>query len=312
MSHHTTAVAVCLALAAAAALTGTARAADPADSPDDLKKLYDDKQYKELIPKLSKALALHGTAADGYDRYQLYLMKGEASLQTKSKSAAVEAFKQAAKATTDKDQVSTAAADALLAAQASGTMTYTPKTGAAKGDKPEPIDILDPDSRKSAFDALEHDMLARAKPKVEAAKRSTNLPQIMEAARGLADIRPVEFAADGGDGDVSALLGDLGNRVCKLLDDDMDHTVSSIEADLKAANAQGGGRPAGGGDPVMTLSRDTHAGNQEVAEVADVAKQMPVVFGSVTDFKPTEQRAADLQRQINMLRKELRRAGVPD
>ena len=295
-------------------LPAAALAVGPAgDSQDDLQKLFDAKQYKELLPKVSRALALHGPAAAGYDRYKLYMMKGEASLQTRSKSAAMDAFKQAAKATGEHDAATRASADAVLAREVTGNMTYIPKTGTPKGDKPEPIDILaSDDSRKSAFEAVEQDLLAKAKPRVEAAKTSTSLPMILEAARGLSEIRPVEFMVDGGDGDVNALLGDLGNHVCKLLDDDMDHTVDRLNGDIDYLNQHAKREPPAQLQPVLvTLGHDSRNGDNEVTQVRDVAKQMPQVFGAVTDFKPTQERAAKLEKQLAEIRHELRAAHIP-
>jgi hypothetical protein len=289
-------------------------AAQPAgDTQADLQKLLDAKQYKALLPKLSAALALRGPAAAGYDRYQLYMMKGEACLQTRAKSAAMDAFRQAAKLTSDHDALARATADAVLAREVAGNMTYTPKTGFPRGDKPEPIDILaSDDGRKSAFEALEQDLLAKAKPRVEAAKKSTSLPMIMEAARGLSDIGPVEFMADGGDGDVSALLGDLGNQVCKLMDDDMDHTVDQLNGEIEYLNSHAEREPLGQLQPVLvTLGRDSRTGDNEVTQVRNVAAQMPKVFGAVTDFKPTEERAAKLEKQLAEIRHELREAHIP-
>jgi hypothetical protein len=314
MPHRTVARARHLAcLLLPLALATTARAADPLESQADLQKMFDDKQYKELVPKLSKALTLKGPAAAGYDRHALLEMKGEASLQLKSKSAAMDAFKLAAKATDDADAAKRDAALAILAREASSNMTYTPKTGTPKGEKPEPIDILAPDGRKSAFQALEADLLAKAKPGVEAAKKSSSLQQIMAAARTLGDIRPVEFMADGGDGDVNGLLGDLGNRVCKLLDDDMEHTAEALDSEVTTYNAQNkAGEQAQARNSIMSLSRDAHAGNVEVVQVQEVAKQMPSVFGAVTDFKPTEERAGKLHELIGKLRKSIRESGWPN
>ena len=303
--------AVLIALLALPAVAADAPAGG--DSQAELKQMFDAKQYKELLPKLSKVLALRGPAAEGYDRYALFMMKGESSLQAHAKLAAVDAFKQAAKATDDHNLAMTATADAVLARDANGAGAYVPKTGTPKGDKPEPIDILAPDSRKTAFTALEQDLLAKAKPRVEAAKHGRSLSQIMDAARGLGDAVPVEYAADGTANDVNAYLGDLGTRVCQLLDGDMDHTVDSLQTDLKSFTQQAKAnasetqiRPY-----MMNLARDTDSGDAEVAQVDGVAKQMPTVFGTVTDFKPIEAKAAHLHQEIDQLRRKIDASGFP-
>ena len=304
---YRTAAAAAAFLAVLVCSAAPAPAADD-DSPDAIRQAFDAKQYKDVITRAAKAMS-----AKGADRFALLMLKGDASVQLKAKSSAADAYKQAAKETAaDHDGHLRAAALATLLHEAAGNLTYVPRTGTPKGEKPDPLDVTTDDGRKGAFAALEADLLAKAKPQIEAAKRSSNLPQIMTAAKGLGDIRPVEFMVDGGDGDVNGLLGDLGNRVCKLLDDDMEHTVASLNADIEYLNAHINKEQISALRPsIDALGRDAKNGDGELVQVRDVSKQMPTVFGTVTDFKPTEERAGKLEKQLAGIRHDLREAHIP-
>src|SRR5947209_5284382 len=87
-----------LALALMCVIGLSAKGEQKADAPEDLKRLFDDAKYTELLPKLNKAIALKGPGAAQYDQYMLLHMKAEALLRTHSGPAAMQAFVLAAKA----------------------------------------------------------------------------------------------------------------------------------------------------------------------------------------------------------------------
>ncbi len=297
-------LAVLFTLPSVAAAAGVPSAAE-------LERLFGDKQYRQLLPDLTQALAVRGRAAAAYDRFRLLQMRGEASLQVRARAAAIDAFGQAAKIAPSPAEAALATATAVLVRASSADLTYVPRTGTPRGERPQPIEILTPGDRKSAFAALESDQLARVRPRVQAAQGGTSVTQILSAARSVSDLRPVELAADGGDGDVSQLLGDLGGRAAQLLDADVQQLTDAVNADVLALNARiekrqssSQFRPA-----LVKLERDAAQADAEATRDRDAARQLSPVFGTVTDFKPTEQHADALQRHVADLRRDL--AGTP-
>jgi hypothetical protein len=285
-----------------------ARAAEPTgDSPDQLKQLFDSGKYAELLPKLNKALAAKGPAAAQYQKYDLWNMKGESLLRMHSSSPAAQAFTEAA-ATADKpEDAAIATATAALIKQSSG-LKYMPQARADKStSRPAPIDIVDPESRKAAFAAFSADLLAKAKPRVDAAAHAQTLPQVIHAVQGLGDLRPVEVAATGSDTQSKQMLGDLATKASQLINgslDQMSARVTAIGEQAKqkpgaaAENPLGGntktnGQPYQAPAPGLTMA---NAGElrriiNNATQLGIAAKSMTATFGEAGDFKDAVSKA---------------------
>jgi hypothetical protein len=252
----------CLALMLPVILTcaSAVHAADAPPTPDELHQLFKAGNFKDLLPKLNKALAIKGPDAAQYDKYDLLTMKGEASLQTHSKTMASDAFKLAGTAATKPEDAAVALATAELIRQSNGALKYQPRTRLSKDDKPEAIDIVDADSRKRALTALETDMAAKTKSKVDAVIAGSSLPQILTTVKDkdLTDLKNVELAASGGTPDTTQMIGDLGAHASSLMDGALDKMVEQINSDVEAANNRlGRAQPAKPGETtaVMTISQ---------------------------------------------------------
>jgi hypothetical protein len=228
-------MAVCLL----ALSTRDAWAADTtAPSPEDLKQLFVDGKYAELLPKLNKALSLKGDAANQYDPTDLWKMKAESLLRTRNGSGAAQAFGEVANRSDKPNDAAVATATAILIKKSS-SFKYTPKAHDDKAaSKPEPIDIIDPDSRKTAFTALFNDMQARASTEVDAAKAGTSMPAIVQAAKDLTDLRAVEVAATGSDTQTKTMLTDLGSKASGMISDALDKMSARITAINDAADGK--------------------------------------------------------------------------
>lgn len=284
---------LCLGLMLIAA--SSVRAAEPAPAPDELKQLFDAGKFKELLPKLSKALAVKGSDAAQYDKYQLLIMKGEASLQTHAKQAAADAFKQAAAAAAKPEDAAIALGTAELIRQSNGTLKYLPKTKTSKDEKLEPIDIVDAASRKLALGALETDMAAKIKIKVDAAVAGTSLPQILTVVKDkdLADLKNVEMAAGGSTPDSTQMIGDLGARASSLMDTELDTMRDELKSDLDAVNNRNGNAaPAKPGTPNKSMTITQFVQNMtninaNAKSIHDYATGMKETFGTGTDLTPS-------------------------
>jgi hypothetical protein len=84
-------------------------------------------QQQEVLRQVQRLLALKGPAAQQYDRYELFMLRGEAALRNKAMPMAADAFKAAQKETTDADKQSIARATELLVRRSKQT-GYVPKT----------------------------------------------------------------------------------------------------------------------------------------------------------------------------------------
>jgi len=286
--------------------------ADSPQTPEQIKQLYTDGKYKETITQISKALAIKGPDAAQYDKHDLLLLKGEASLRIKSKSGAADAFKQAATAATEPNDIAMASATAELIKQSNGTLKYQPKTKAKKDDKPQPIDIVDPDSRKLAFAAMETDMMAVAKPKVDAALKSTTLTEVAQEAKdpSLAALRPVEIAATGSDTESKQMLGDLGHHAYAMMDAPLDKLLDRVKKDVDAINNRN--KPAQPGQTYNNAASSKTAFVTEITSVSDSAKAydgyaraMQPLFGDTTDFNPVLKKVDEISAIVKDLKRQV-------
>jgi len=294
----------------------TAAYADTADTPDSLQKLYTDGNYKDLVPRINKVLELKGSDAARFKKYDLLVMKGDASLHLHSKGQAMDAFRSAMSATTKTDEVATATATAELIRRASGTFTYTRKTKADKDDKPLPIDIVEPDSRKLAFAALETDLLAMEKPKMNDAMKSTSLPRIAAVAtdKDLLLLRTVEIASTGKDEDTQQLLGDLATRVTTLLDANLELLDQRLGNDITAVNnrVQNPKHGENANPNVMAIPefiRDVSDIDDNALQLSDYIKKIGPILKSGADYKSQAEAAKKLHELAQRDLKDARKSG---
>lgn len=184
-------------------------------------------KHQDVLRQVAKLLALKGEAAKAYDRYELFSLRGEAALRGKANSMAMEAFAQAAKASDDPINQSTARATEILIRR-SKPLGYVPKTlpaapaggkvdAAAKARASEPIAYIESADRKRAFAALLADELAAVEPKIKAATKSNGLPPVIVAIKSLGDLRAIEVAASGSSEKAKAISGDLGSHAHGLI-----------------------------------------------------------------------------------------------
>ena len=183
---------------------------------EEIQKHFDEGDYRGTLAEVSRALSLRGNAAEGLAKYDLIVMRAECELRMKQAEPAAASFHQAIRETKDEQQVADARATELLIRK-SRQLVYTPRV-LAKGDKPEPIDIVDPKNRKRALRALYTDELAQVTPRIDAAKKGTSLTAIAQAARSIKDhdLPVLDRAAHGTVDDTRKTISDLKDRVQEL------------------------------------------------------------------------------------------------
>jgi len=202
-------VAVC-----ALAIPARGQSAQPLPAKEELHQLLDSGQYQVLLQKVSRVLGLRPDAAQGYDRADLFMMKGEAQLHLKQIPAAADAFAQAGKEAKDLPSAATAIATEALVRKSPG-LKYKPKGATAA----QAVDVLDRGARKGAFALLYADETAEAAPKLKAAASATSLPPLMDALKNVSRLRALEIAATGKDDQTMASVKDLADRARQLMAD---------------------------------------------------------------------------------------------
>jgi hypothetical protein len=214
-----------------------AQAVDADNAPPsvaDLRKLLDDGKPADVLKHVSRLLSLRGKAAQPYDRSELLTLKGEAHLRLRASDAAAQAFHQAAEATDDREKQATARATEQLIRR-SRNLAYTPRK-VPKGGRPDPIDLLDPDQRRAALQAMFADDFADVAPKVAAAKDAKTLPPRLKAIQAVRELATIELAATGSADQVNGIVEDLKRGTKDLMDRVMERTTKRVDQITAMAN----------------------------------------------------------------------------
>ena len=211
-------------------------AAMPADLPtvEQLKAQLAEGKHQEVLKHVAKLLGLRGENAKAYDRYELLCLRGEAALRGKANSMAIEAFGQAARATTEPEKQAVARATEVLIRRAK-PLGYVPRVApqlapqgkvdaaaaaaatAARAQVAQPIPIIEEADRKRAFAALFVDEFATVEPKVKAATKSNGLPPVIDAIKSIGDLRAIELAATESSAKTKGITADLGAHAHALI-----------------------------------------------------------------------------------------------
>jgi hypothetical protein len=258
----------------------------PPASADEIRKLVADGEHAEALKQLSRVLPLRGDAAAGYNKYELFMLKGDVHLKMKAPSAAVTAFTQAAEQTEDPTEKAIARASALLLRKAKA-LAYTPKPP-KRGGKADPIDVVDPERRKEALAALFADEWADAAAKVEAAKKGKTLPPIADALKALNGLDVLERAATGADEQVKGAATDLADRGHELMDKALDKMAKRVDRITNAANETLTRRvrvPTGGGQFAdRTIVRKRGLKHEDHKELKSVLETCPQIAKSAEEL----------------------------
>ena len=215
-----------------------APAADAETAPTvaDVRKALENNDGTEALRLVSQLLSLRGKAAQGLDRYELFMLKAEGHLCQRAGDAAAQSFKQAAEQTNNREQAAMARASEQLIRR-SRRLAYTPKR-VVKGQvaKRDPIDIVDPEKRKTALQALLVDEMAELAPKLQAAKGSRSLVPALKAMQSARDLATLELAANGSADQVNGLVEDLKQSCKELLTRTMEKSTKRIDQVTQMAN----------------------------------------------------------------------------
>jgi len=249
---------------------GIARADSPAVL--DAKQKMDAGQYADALQSIAKSLAATSKETDAVERYQLLMLKGEGLLHTGAFDLAAGAFDSAAYTATDNRDVIAARADALLV-RASPTGKYRPDAVA------EPIDIVNPESRKKAFAAMRQNLAKSVKPQLEKALASPTLQPMIDLLPSMLDLAHLDMALDGSVTTTKDDLLKLGVRARELMNTELRRVSIRMAVMENAANSWDGGFRRGLNSNERNDLRDTVTYLQRIDSTARTARRRAIELG---------------------------------
>ena len=208
--------------------------APPPPSIDELHRMFDARQYQDVVRHVVSIIARKGEAAARYDRHELLRLKGESHLRLGDAEPAAKAFEEAAAVATDEPSAALDRATALLARRARQNV-YRPRSPSPAVSAGEGLSLLDPVGRKLALRALFDDERDAAQPRVSVPQRAP-LHALTVALESAAPLRTLELAATGAAEQTDEVLRPLCDRAGKLMRDELKMTSSRVEKLDKAAN----------------------------------------------------------------------------
>jgi hypothetical protein len=220
--------------AARPAAPAAAAQAEPLPTVEQIRKLLDDGNGADALKHVNRLLALRGKAGESYDKYELLTLKGEAHLRLKANEAAAVAFRQAAAETEDRQHKAVARATEQLIRR-SKNLAYTPKK-LARGEKAEPIDVVNPDSRHKAISALFVDEVSPLLPKAEAAKAARSVGPMIKAMAAAREMEYLELAANGSADQINGIVEGLKEQGKSMLTRVMEKATKRVDRITTLAN----------------------------------------------------------------------------
>jgi len=275
---------------------------DALPSQNDVRRTFDRGDYNGTLQKLARVVGLKGEAAAGYDKYALWMLKGESHLRLKQIKQANDAFGMAARETDD--DVEGATARALQRLLGESKAFQVKRRFPRRGEKVHTADVLDPDQRDQALRILYEDAQVEAQPKVKAALKARTLPPIAEALELATGGRDLELAVAGADGELADARAGLTQRAKQLIDRELSEMREKVEAIREDANktlerrAYRGSRSGrGGGSYQRIIKRGlTDKDRRDLAEIIEQCRKIIPTVDSLAEA--TEGTATDFDKLI--------------
>jgi hypothetical protein len=210
----------------------------PLPTTAEIKTLVEGGKYREALRPLGRVLGLKGSAATGFDRYEILMLKAECHLQLKDQRLTLETLELARKEAFTQDKVERASLPAamIVLVQKSTGWQYKPRTD--KGAKPIPI--LDKTLRTAAIAALFADELPAAKKMAQALADAKTMTPVLEAAKVVGAAHALEAVAkpdfDAASRETSPLVGLVTSNADRLLRAAMEEMAKKADAIQVTAN----------------------------------------------------------------------------
>ncbi|MGH7178806.1 MAG: hypothetical protein ACREJC_15615 [Tepidisphaeraceae bacterium] len=217
---NTRALQLCVVLTLA--LATLSRAQTPTATLDELRKMYDARQYRVCLQQIAKVL--RGADRGGSNRFDLLTLRGDCLLQLRDGATAKDAYAAAQKSPDIQQAAYARAMNALI--RHSPGLQYTPQGGGP------PISILDDNMRKQAMEALFNDQFQSRDREFHRAAAGNDLEAIKEVLPTLMDLYSLEVTATGKTDQIAPVFRAVGQEARSILERQLqliDQKEQSIE-----------------------------------------------------------------------------------
>lgn len=258
----------------------------------DVSMLVGSGQYAEALRAINRLLPGARGGGTGQDRHELLMLRAEAQLHLKNHDSALITLEDLAQQSEEAADIrgrDQAIAFATLIRRSSN-FAYVPKTQSDKSA----LNILEPQSRASAYAALFSDELASLHTQEASAQASKTLAPLLDIAREFAIAQAIERTASGDVKQTSVMARELSKWATTQIEsalDNEDARITRITSDTGRSSSTGSQRTSGakrGLDPdqeqTLTMIVD------ECRKIPALTQELNKAFGQ-TDFAATVTRA---------------------
>jgi len=185
---------------------------------DDIRADMAKHDYRAALQTISRRLP--DAKSDPLARYELLMLRGEALVQSKQKSAALDAYRSAHAAVRrggDLNQSLAARGMVELLGAGSGWM-YKAPDGTT-------FDLIDPATRKAAAAAMLDEKLSALRPKIDRAAAADALGPIIELMPAIGGAMGLEYQATSDIAGLTPIVQNLGDRARSLITRELDRLM---------------------------------------------------------------------------------------
>jgi hypothetical protein len=250
---------------------------EPLPTTDDVKKLVEGGDAAEAVKHLNRLLSLRGKAAEPYDKYELLTLKADAHLRLRAGAAAATALRQAGEATDDPAKKALCRATEELIRR-SRNLAYAPRRPDKDAPKPEPIDLVNPESRGQALARVFTDEMAERLPQIEAAKANkagAGVGPLIKAMAALREVGYLELAVNGSTDQINGMVDEMKTAGKDILTKAVERAGKKVDRIAQLANDTEPVRQVfpnrRGGYRAQTIQRRRGIKDEDIPELKKIA-----------------------------------------
>jgi len=199
---------------------GTAAAAPKISTIEDLRKIYSQGNYRLCLQGIAKLIG-SGPEKMGFEKSDLLYLRGECLIAQGDPASALPAYQAAEKEGKTGPQKLLARSMVVMIKSGNGKGYRTSPTG-------EPMDIVKPESRKTAMAALFTQKFPAASEAATNSLGAKNLPPLTHALPAVLDVGALEYAATGATTRTLAIAAPMGDRARELIGTEIDRLGNQL------------------------------------------------------------------------------------
>ncbi len=279
----------------AAPTLGQSRPTDPAAAIAELRDLFSEEQYPQVIRGTNRLLGVKSTSAN--DRHALLELKAEAHLRLGDSAPAAKAFDEAAEAAPDEREAAMDRAMAILVRRSKKNV-FRP-SNSPDGSAVQSYSILEDDQRSAALRALYADERFASARGLAGTRDAVTVADLLKGLDVAIAVRNLELAANGSDAESQAEIKPLADRAEDILNDQLKVIDKRVEKLSKSANTK---KKMGSHYRKRGLAeeekRDLRKDAVECNQIADGAERFAAAISSASeDFEGIRRNAQQLVKR---------------